>query len=145
MPSTSPSGLTPNFYPLGHLLMFSSLIDEQLKHDLDQYASLKKAEHRPHILDDEIVNRVEKLYTEAEDLVWCYREQLKRWRMEKPTQKQLQELERLELQVEQLEQCRTNILSLTDGFKGNTIDAILSKSDIELAMDFLSGKLQPPT
>ena len=69
--------------------MFSSLIDEQLEHDLGQYASLKKAKDRPHILDDEIVNRIVKLYTEAEDLVWCYREQLKRWRMEKPTQKQL--------------------------------------------------------
>jgi hypothetical protein len=143
MSSTSPSGLTPNFYPLAHLPMFSSLIDEQLEHDLDQYASLKQAEHRPHVLDDQLVNRIVKLYTEAEDLVWCYREQIKRWRKENLTEKQSQELERLEQQVEQLEQCRTNILSLTEGFKGKTIDAILGKSD--LAMDILSGKIQPPS
>jgi hypothetical protein len=121
--------------------MFSSLIDEQLEHDQEQYASLKQAEHRPHVLDNEMVNRVLKLYTEAEDLVWCYREQLKRWRKEKPTAKQIQEIERLEKQVEQLEQCRMNILSLTEGFKGKTIEAILSKSDFELAMELLSGNL----
>ena len=125
--------------------MLSSLIDEQLEHDLGQYASLKQAEDRPHILDDEIVNRIVKLYTEAEDFIWCYREQLKRWRKEKLTEKQNQELERLEQQVEQLEQCRTNILSLTEGFKGKTIDAILGKSDFDLATDILSGKIQPPS
>jgi archaellum component FlaC len=136
MSQTSPSGLTPNFYPLDRLPMFSNLIDEQLEHDLAQYASLKNAEHRPHVLDDEIVNRVEKLYTEAKDLVWCYREQLNHWRKEKTTDKQLQEVERLEQQVEQLEQCRTNILSLTEAFKGKTIDTILGKSDFDLAMRY---------
>ena len=65
MSSTSPSGLTPNFYPLAHLPLFSFLIDEQLEHDLGQYASLKQAESRPYILNDEIVSRVETLYTKA--------------------------------------------------------------------------------
>jgi hypothetical protein len=145
MPQTSPSGLNPNFYSLSHLPMFSRLIDEQLENDLEQFAVLKKAEDRPHVLDDETVDRILKLYTEAEDLVWCYREQLNRWHNETPFEKQLQELKRLEQQVDHLEQCRINILSLAQDFKGKTIDAILGKSDFDLAMDILSGKIQPPS
>jgi archaellum component FlaC len=144
MPETSPTGLTQNFYPITHLSMFSNLIDEQLEHDLEQFATLQQAQGRPHILDDETIERILKLYNEAKDLVRCYQEQLKRWRKENPTQKQLQEIERLEQQVEQLEQCRTNILSLTEGFKGKTIESILEKDEIELLMDMLSGKIEPP-
>jgi hypothetical protein len=144
MMQTSPFGLTPNIYPLSHLSLFSNFIDEQVENDSAQYASLQQAQSRPHVLDDETVERIVKLYTEAADLVWCYQEQLEYWHTQNPTKKQLQEINRLEQQVEQLEKCRQNILSLAQGFKGKTIDAILGKSDFELAIDLLSRNLQSP-
>ncbi len=37
----------------------------------------------------------------------------------------------------------TACLALTEELKGGTIEKVLGKSDIEVAVDFLSGKLKP--
>ena len=130
-----------NFYPLSHLPMFSQLIDEQLEHDHEQLASLQQAEGKPHILDDATVARILKLYTESAELTECYRRQLQRWQQAQPTARQRQEIERLQAQVDQLEQCHANILTLAKSFEGKTIDQVLAKTDLELAMEYLSDLL----
>ncbi len=141
---TSPSGKTPNFYPIANLSMFSKLLDEQLENDLEQLATLKQAEDRPHILDNATVTRIINLYTDAADLIWYYEQQLHRWRQGKLTEQQSREISRLDQQVADLDQCHRDILELCDRFQDNTIEQLLGKSDLELAMDMLSGKVRPP-
>jgi hypothetical protein len=60
-----------------------------------------------------------------------------------PNPSQLREIVRLKGQIEEIHQALVSILALADELKQGTIDAILGKSDLEIAMDFLSGKLQP--
>ena len=141
MSEATESGKVQNFYPISHLSLFTQLIDEQLEHDLGQLASLQQAETRPHVLDDAIVERIIKLYTEAADIRGCHQRQLSRWRTEHPTEEQLQEIMRLEEQVKQLEKCHSTILELAKRLEGKTIERVLGKSDVEVALDFLSELL----
>jgi hypothetical protein len=53
-------------------------------------------------------------------------------------------VERLTKQVEQLQKMCQQILSLAAELGKGTIDRILEKSDIELALDILTGKLKLP-
>ena len=141
MSEASKSGKVQNFYPIAHLPMFARLIDEQLEHDLEQLALLQQAEAKPHVLDDATVERVIRIYSESAELDACYRRQLERWRFEGTTGKTLQEINRLEEQVQQMESCHNNILELAKQLEGKTIEKVLDKSDIEIALDFLSGQL----
>jgi hypothetical protein len=48
-------------------------------------------------------------------------------------------------QLVKLNYVLSDILTIAKAFQGETIDSILRKSDLELAIEFLSGDLQPPS
>jgi hypothetical protein len=77
--------------------------------------------------------------TQLNDL-WLYEEQLSRWTTESPTDRQRREIGRLTDQLSTLRQVLTLCLALTDEMKDGTIDQILAKDDVELAIEFLMGK-----
>jgi len=76
--------------------------------------------------------------------LWLYEDQLAHWKNQSLTPAQTKEIERLEEQVVLLRAVIDAILSLAEELKQGTIEAILGKSDLELALDMLSGKLHPP-
>jgi len=53
---------------------------------------------------------------------------------------QRQEVERLGGQLARLRETVASILSLAEELKRGTIESVLAKSDIELALEVLSGK-----
>ena len=71
-------------------------------------------------------------------------EQLARWKKGQLDSNQRQEVEKLTKQAEELRKVCQQILSLATELKKGTINRILEKSDIELAMDVLTGKLKLP-
>ena len=73
-----------------------------------------------------------------------YDEQLSRWKKEQLSDSQRQEVERLTKQMETLREVCEEILSLAVELKEGTIDRILEKSDIEIALEVLTGKLKLP-
>jgi hypothetical protein len=62
------------------LRVIATLSDEQLANAHEQYATLSRARDRPHVLTDEIVDRVIRLYTSQREELPRDREQLQRWR-----------------------------------------------------------------
>ncbi|NJK50073.1 hypothetical protein HC931_19780 [Candidatus Gracilibacteria bacterium] len=84
------------------------------------------------------------VYTQQASDLWLYEEQLRRWKEQKLTQSQRLEVTRLEGQLEQLRTQIDAILSLAKDLKSITIESLLNKSDLEIATDILSGKLQLP-
>ncbi len=90
-----------------------------------------EAQKEPHTIDDYTIQQVMDVYTEQQDVLWVYREQLSRWKQENPAPKQLKELTRLEQQVDEIDQYLTDILAIADEIKDKTIDRILGKSDTE--------------
>ena len=87
--------------------------------------------------------RVRKAHgTQLNDL-WWYAEQLARWQRASPSPAQQQELERLTQQVAVLRRVLTASLALAEELQAGTIEKVLAKDDVELALEFLLGKRRP--
>ena len=135
-----PQDQEPNWQPISALPMIASMIRETLENTEDQYQTLQEAEDKPHVLNDDLVDRVIRLYTlQAED-VELFAQQLARWQKAGLTPPQQQEVEALSAQVQRLREVGTAILALAAKLKEGTIERVLEKSDVELALEVLSGK-----
>ena len=123
-------------------MQLAEMVDGMLESAEEVYHSIQQAQYRPHVLDDYTVGRVREVHgTQLNDL-WLYEEQLSRWQDATPTPAQSTEIIRLQGQLDRLRSVLTSCLALTDELKGATIEKVLSKSDVEVAIDFLSGKLK---
>ncbi len=120
--------------------MLAHVVDGMLDSAEDNYRSLREARGRPHVLDDATVNRVVEVYTTQSDDLWLYEEQFSRWKKETLTAQQRGEVERLSSQLERLRAVVASVLSLAGELKDGTIEKVLAKDDVELAIDLLSGE-----
>ena len=129
-----------HWQPVSNLPMIAQLIRETLRGTEEQYQTLLEAEDKPHVLNDALVERVIQLYTVQAEDVDIYEEQLKRWKKAGLTPAQRQEVNTLGTEVQQLRQRGEDILMLAEKLKEGTIESVLRKSDVELALEVLSGK-----
>ena len=93
---------TPNWHPIEQISTIAYLIDGLLESTEEQHVSLLEARAKPHVLDDSIVERAEKLYTSQTEDFWFFTEQLSRWRKLSLTSEQEKEVTRLEHQDEEV-------------------------------------------
>ena len=135
---------TPNWQPISALPMIAFMIDGMLHDTQEQYETLLEARNKPHVLDDYTVDRVHSVFTTQLEYVALYDEQLSRWKNGRLSSDQRQEVERLTRQTEQLRKLCGQILSLAAELKEGTIDRIMEKSDFQLGMEILTGKIKPP-
>lgn len=135
---------TPNWQPLSVLPMMTDMVAGMLDEVNTQIQNLRAAQEKPHVLDDYTVGRVLKVYGEQQDLLWVYEAQLERWQQENLTATQRQQTEQMAAQLAQLKPGLIEILQIANVLKGQTIEAVLAKSDEELALDMLLGKTKPP-
>ena len=135
---------TPNWQPLSMLPTLAKMVAAQLEEVETQLQTLREAQKQPHVLDDYTVGRVLKVYGEQQDFMWVYEAQLARWQKESLSQTQRQQIEQMSQQLKQIEPGLSEILKIAEDLKGKTIESILGKSDVELALDVLSGKIPPP-
>lgn len=130
----------PTWQPLSALPLIRSLIEGMLQEAEEHYQTLQAARLRPHVLDDETVRRIIEVFGAQADDLWLFEEQLSHWQQARPTLAQRQALERLSGQLTRLREVLASILALVDELKQGTIETVLSKSDIELGLEVLSGK-----
>lgn len=123
----------------------ASMVSEQLADVQQQLDTLKSVQSRPHVLDKATVERMLQVYGEQHTFLWVYDEQVMRWQREALTDEQRLMLEEMAQQLIELDSALTEILSMAEAFKGKTIESIVGKTDLEIAMEFLSGDLQPPS
>jgi len=127
------------------LPMLADMLSAQVEEVDTQLKSLREAQSRPHVLDDYTVGRVLKVYGEQQDFLWVYEAQVERWQQESLNAKQRQQTAQMAQQLTQLTPKLKEILAIAADLKDETIESVLGKSDLELALDVLSGKLKPPT
>jgi hypothetical protein len=121
------------------------MIDGMLESAQDVSRNLQQAQpYGPHVLDDYTVGRVKQVYTTQLNDLWIYEKQLARWKQARPTAAQHKELERLTTQLATLRRVLTSTLALAEKLQEATIEKVLQKSDVEVALDVLSGKLKRP-
>lgn len=130
----------PHWQPISALPTIAYAIDGMYAGVQQQYPTLLEAKERPYVLDNATVERVIEVYTQQQQDLWLFDEQLKIWKAEHLTQPQHQEVTRLEGQLEKLRNQIAATLSLAEELKTGTIENVLGKSDLEVAIDFLSEK-----
>jgi hypothetical protein len=126
--------------PISRLPEIAGAIDEMLTMAEEQYRTLLAVRERPHVLDDYTVARVIEVFTAQADDLWLYEEQLRRWQGSELTATERQDVEEFGGQVAKLRAAITAILALAEELKGGTIERVLEKSDMELALEVLLGK-----
>jgi hypothetical protein len=122
--------------------MIAQALDGMVESAEDVLQSLEQARPHPHVLDDYTIGRVREAHGTQLNDVWWYTEQLARWHRATPTPAQ-QELERLTHQLTALRRVLTTSLVLAEELQAGTIEKVLAKDDVELALEFLLGKRKP--
>lgn len=133
---------TLNWQPIDKLPLIAPMIDDMLESAEEQYSTLQEARSRPYVLDDYTVGRIVEVYTTQRNDLWLYEEQLRRWSALTLAAGRRREVERLSVQMGRLCAVIDAILTLADELKVGTIERALSKSDLEIGLDFLSQR--PP-
>ena len=106
--------------------------------------TLREAKQRPHVFDDALVDRIDKVYGDALEMTGLFEQQLRRWRNSGLTVDQKRDVARLEGQVLCLRRELTTILALAAEIRQGTIDRVMDKSDLEFGLEVLLGIRPPP-
>ncbi|NNU76547.1 hypothetical protein [Clostridium estertheticum] len=126
-----------NWHPISMLPMMSTMISGQLEEAKDQYENLLKAQSKPNILNDEIVESVIKVFSEQLDFICLYENQISKWHDEETLTTTLEtNLSNSQVQLQELSKVITNILALAAKLKNGTIEKVMGKNDLELGMEF---------
>ena len=133
----------PQWQPISQLPFIASIIDEELEGVEEQWQTLQEGRSRPHVFDDALVDRIEKVYGEMLEDHWLWPEQLRRWSQLRLTAAQKAEIERLKDQADKLKATLELILAFAKEIRPGTIDAVLRKSDLELGLEMLLRGEQP--
>jgi hypothetical protein len=119
--------------------LIAGLIDGALADTRGHVQTLTKARAQPHVLDDATIDRVERVHNEQLKFVGIYRQQIRRWRTEKPTPDQKRELDRMDQQNRRLRTVTADVLALAGELRSGTIDRVTEMSDLELGLQALLG------
>ena len=138
-----PDPKQPQWQPISQMPLVSEMISGMLGEAHNLYKNLLLARPKPHLLDDATVARVIDVYTTQKDDLWLYEDQLKHWQKSKLTDRQAQDIQRMQSHLLQLGELIDKILTLIEKLKERTIERVLAKSDGELALEMLTGKWKP--
>lgn len=130
---------TVTWYGFDMIPAYITLSEKQLPRSKEQLRLLKACENKPHVLDDYTVDRIIQVYTGQNETLWIPVEQCRKWREQSPNEEQLSDIIQVENSFKNLRSVNDQILALAYCLKKNTIDSVLRKSDIEIALDFLGN------
>ena len=130
-----------NWQPLSFLPQLAELIDDALENSEDMLQNFVGRDLTP-VFDDDTVKRMLNAYREQRELLDVYDRQLKIWQESQCqlNQGQAMEISRLLKQLVKLKAATDKLLETTQRLQSNTIETIMGKSDVELAMEVLTGK-----
>jgi ribosomal protein L16 Arg81 hydroxylase len=129
--------LKPHWQPIEALAMIAAHIDGMLQADREQYETLLEAKPKPHVLDDDTIDRVIAAFTTQRNDFGLFDEQLQRWAALPLSGQQRREVERLSEQMRLLRENNEKVLTLARELSTGTIDKVMAKSDVELGLEML--------
>jgi hypothetical protein len=125
--------------PISFLPQIAEMIDGMLDASRETFEPLCQIK----VHDDYTIKRIFEVTGQQVEDEWMYDEQLKIWlgTSELETSER-GEIHRLQEQMGELKKVNRKILAIAEEHKDKTIEKVLGKSDAELGMDFLMGKLK---
>lgn len=124
-----------NWYPIEKLSMFETMIAGEIEDTEDNYKTFMQAREKPHVLDDSIIDRAIRLYTER--LEYIDHEERQKGSL---TPKQQGGVDALSFRTRYNRDITEKLLVLVKELREGTIDRILEMDDNELALHVLSEK-----
>lgn len=125
--------------PISFLPTLTEVIIGSLAQTEEQYESFAAARHKPHVLDDTIVERAIWLYEEQLTSIPLHERQLNWWLSDDISDAQRYQVQDLRAKLPPLREKTEELLALLAELKQGTIDRILEMSDEELALKVLRG------
>lgn len=133
----------PNYQPISMIPTILRAVEEVLEASVTQLETLQQAKGSPYALDDLLVARIIKIHTKQKQTIKLYLKQCAKWKKKHLTEIQSTQVDAIENSTHPLSFINDEILSIAKEYKENTIDNILDKDDVELALEFLlSGKFK---
>ena len=128
-----------NWQPLTFLPQMGYMINGMLDSAKETYEPLRQIK----VHDDYTIKRIFEVTGNQVEDEWVYDEQLSRWMKDKVLKsEQRTEIQTLQKRMEELKQVNQKILAIAEEYKSKTIEKIMSKSDAEIGLDFLLGRLK---
>lgn len=127
----------PNFHPISAFAMINSVIDQMLENTEEQYETLLKVKDRPYSLNNEIVNRIFKLYKEQLELLKPYEIQSKKWKELSLSKEQEENIKKYDYKISEIKEMSIEILEFAEKFKDFTIERLLEKDEFEIGLEWL--------
>lgn len=125
----APRDPQPTWQPISQLPTIAQAIIGMAGEAAGMLGSLRKAASKHRTLDDATVEQVIRLYTEQQDDLWLYEEQLRRWHARRLTIVQRQDVADLMRRLGSLRADLAEIFELATYLKPCAIDALLSPPD----------------
>jgi len=122
----------PNWQPIGMLPMLLDVVSGMVEGAREQEQLLRGAPR--YSLDTDTLDHVERVYRDGAADNGVFAQQLARWQREHPGADGLAEFA---AQVGELEPAYQRVLDLAAARRGDTIEALHSKSDLQVGMEAL--------
>lgn len=129
-------------HPIERFALIKNIIDISLQETTALHKLLLEAKDKPHVLNDNLVNRAISQYQEGLELIPIYENQVKNWKLLKLTEEQSRQILQLENVIAQLKQLYDLAIAHARQLSKQTIDKILAMSDMELALKVLSQEIK---
>lgn len=123
-----------NWQPITMLPTIAQIVTDMLDGADEQHHLLAGA--RPYSLDNATLDRVERVYRDGMDGHEAFENQVTRWQRDHPGAEGLADLAD---QVSQLRPAYQRVLDLAHQQRANTIEALMSKSDLQVGIEALFG------
>jgi hypothetical protein len=128
---------SPNWQPLSQLPLLASMVQGILENTEEQYQTFLEVADKPHVLNDAIVQRAQRLYTTQLDDANLYEAQTKHWQQEKMTTAQQKTVDKILENLTRIRELSRTILRLLSEIEKGTIDRIMAMSDEDLGYHHL--------
>jgi hypothetical protein len=125
--------------PISFLPQISNMIDGMLDAAQETYEPLCQIE----VHDDFTIKRIFAVTGQQVEDEWMCDKQLEKWsNLSDLKTAQRDEIQRLQGQMIELKKVNRKILAIAKEHKDKTVERVLGKSDAEIGLDFLMGKLK---
>jgi len=132
----------PQWQAINMLPVFSEVIAGMLESSLTQLNHMRRVLDKPHVLDDQTLNRMTKLVNEQLEDHWMFEAQFARWKQGPLSFAEERKIDRLIQLASKLKATNEAILKLIRCIEDKTMDKIKDMDDLELAQAMLAGELR---
>lgn len=125
--------------PISALPQIAAVMDGLLEEIQEFHATLGEARGKPHVMDDDTLDQVDRQYQERVEFLELFAEQLRRWQALDLTAGQRTEIEVLAGEVKAAHTAADGVLALSAELREGTIDRVMELSDMEIGLMTILG------